>query len=495
MDDPVEDPSTDQREPIKAEDGTAAAAPNADGAATNEKNDDDDGNGKAEGTTDNENMVGSAAMRPIFLGNLKPNYQAEDVIAIFHNPLDPPGSEPGAFKPIAVERLDQKRGYCFVFLKDAVTAEDKDNAERYVAAISGMPVPNVSSAVRAECARGDGRIKRKEDDRRKNIKPSDTLFVVNFQEETTKREDLKMLFEPFGELMRIDMKRNYAFVQFRNIEEATRAKEATNGGRLEQSVLTVEFVARERNRQNDGGGGGGEDDTEETTAAAAGTATIATATTGEETEAVDTEGETGVVPWTTEATAEETAITTTEAGEEEATDIATIADAETTFAEDATDRPTGEDLPGAAGSIAGAAAPGADRRRAAETTAGRTEEAAEATRETAVLLPAGAMTIATGVATKIIGAAATRTTSAGALRRPTAETIAAETIAVTVARESRDENKTKQNQNQTENDVRKVPVELHSFGGFVRNLSGNRATKKKERCALGALSFSLGARG
>ena len=39
-------------------------------------------------------------------------------------------------------------------------------------------VENVSSALRAECARGDGRVKRKEDDRRKNIKPSDTLFVV-----------------------------------------------------------------------------------------------------------------------------------------------------------------------------------------------------------------------------------------------------------------------------------------------------------------------------
>ena len=39
-------------------------------------------------------------------------------------------------------------------------------------------VENVSSALRAEFARGDGRIKRKEDDRRKNIKPSDTLFVV-----------------------------------------------------------------------------------------------------------------------------------------------------------------------------------------------------------------------------------------------------------------------------------------------------------------------------
>jgi hypothetical protein len=67
-------------------------------------------------------------------------------------------------------------------------------------------VPNVSSALRAEFARGDGRVKRKEDERRQNIQPSETLFVVNFHEETTKKGDLEMLFGPFGELVRIDMK-------------------------------------------------------------------------------------------------------------------------------------------------------------------------------------------------------------------------------------------------------------------------------------------------
>lgn len=117
-------------------------------------------------------------------------------------------------------------------------------------------VPNLSKGVRAEFARGDGRVKRKEDERRKNIAPSETLFVVNFHEETTKREDLEMLFEPFGELVRIDMKRNYAFVQFKSIAEATRAKETTNGGKLDQSVLTVEYVARQRDNEGQGGGGG-----------------------------------------------------------------------------------------------------------------------------------------------------------------------------------------------------------------------------------------------
>mmetsp|Transcript_32846 Transcript_32846/g.49550 ORF Transcript_32846/g.49550 Transcript_32846/m.49550 type:complete len:335 (+) Transcript_32846:514-1518(+) len=112
-------------------------------------------------------------------------------------------------------------------------------------------VRNVSNALRAEFARGDGRVKRKEDDRRKRIQPSETLFVVNFHEQTTKREDLRMLFEPYGELVRIEMKRNYAFVQFRTIDQATRAKEEVNGGKLDQSVLTVEYVAQQRGEGGD----------------------------------------------------------------------------------------------------------------------------------------------------------------------------------------------------------------------------------------------------
>ncbi|KAG7352369.1 RNA recognition motif containing protein [Nitzschia inconspicua] len=222
-----------------------------------------DAEGNVEGTTeawpgDNGSAIsGSTALRPVFLGNLKPTYNADDIMAIFHQPIVPPGTDPGKFKPIPVDRLDQKRGYCFVFLKDAVVQEDKDNAEQFVEAISGMEVDNVSSALRAEFARGDGRVKRKEDDRRKNIQPSETLFVVNFHEDTTKREDLKMLFEPYGELVRIDMKRNYAFVQFRTVEEATRAKDVTNGGQLEGAVLTVEYVARQRSDDDRRGGGGG----------------------------------------------------------------------------------------------------------------------------------------------------------------------------------------------------------------------------------------------
>jgi len=190
-------------------------------------------------------IIGSIHMRPIFFGNLSAYCNVEDIEDIFHRPVINIGG------PISVDRVDLKRGFCFVFLRDAKTLSDKDRTERYVSQINGMDIPKVSKALRSEFARGDGRIKRKEDDRRKRIIPSETLFVVNFHEETTKREDLEMLFSPYGELVRIDMKRNYAFVQFTSVENATKAKDATNGGKLDQSVITVEYVAQRMGEARD----------------------------------------------------------------------------------------------------------------------------------------------------------------------------------------------------------------------------------------------------
>ncbi|GKY99798.1 hypothetical protein MPSEU_000933600 [Mayamaea pseudoterrestris] len=198
-------------------------------------------------------VIGSAALRPLFLGNLFMDYSPETVKETFELPFQPSANL--TFESIPVDRIDNKRGFCFVYLKDAKSEADKERIEAYVKAIEGVKIPQVSNALRIEFARGDGRVKRKEDERRRNIAPSDTLFVVNFHEATTRREDLEMLFGPFGELQRIDMKRNYAFVQFQTIEQATKAKEATNGGKLDQSVLTVEYVAS-RSASSGGGGGG-----------------------------------------------------------------------------------------------------------------------------------------------------------------------------------------------------------------------------------------------
>jgi arginine/serine-rich splicing factor 4/5/6 len=82
-------------------------------------------------------VIGSAALRPVFLGNLSNTYAAEEVTAIFEGPQQPPVGDI-VYAPIPVDRIDLKRGYCFVFLKDAVTQQDKEQAELFVAALNGM---------------------------------------------------------------------------------------------------------------------------------------------------------------------------------------------------------------------------------------------------------------------------------------------------------------------------------------------------------------------
>jgi len=192
----------------------------------------------------NTSSSNSIEQRPVFIGNLSTMCNIKDIEDIFERPI-----LNGVHGPIEIERIDLKRGFGFVFLKNARSLDERDAVEKYVGDLNGMEVPNVSKQLRAELARGDGRIKRKEDVRRQNIIPNETLFVVNFHEETTRKEDLEMLFSPYGELVRIDMKKNYAFVQFANVDQSKRAKDATNGGKLDQSVITVEYVAR-RDRED-----------------------------------------------------------------------------------------------------------------------------------------------------------------------------------------------------------------------------------------------------
>jgi hypothetical protein len=68
-------------------------------------------------------------------------FGSNEVIEIFQKPMIPPDSFPKVpFKPIAVDRLDLKRGYCFVFLKDVANVAEKEQVERFVSDINGMYV-------------------------------------------------------------------------------------------------------------------------------------------------------------------------------------------------------------------------------------------------------------------------------------------------------------------------------------------------------------------
>lgn len=56
---------------------------------------------------------------------------------------------------------------------------------------------------------GDGEVRRREDLRKRQTKPTTTLFVVNFDVDRTRERDLEKHFEPYGRLKRVQIKRNY----------------------------------------------------------------------------------------------------------------------------------------------------------------------------------------------------------------------------------------------------------------------------------------------
>ena len=84
------------------------------------------------GTNHGSNVIGSAHIRPVFFGNLDQNCIADDIEDIF--------LRPSMGSPIPIDRVDLKRGFCFVFLQDAKTQEDKDRVEQYVNSLNGMYV-------------------------------------------------------------------------------------------------------------------------------------------------------------------------------------------------------------------------------------------------------------------------------------------------------------------------------------------------------------------
>lgn len=61
-----------------------------------------------------------------------------------------------------------------------------------------------------------------------NMRPSKTLFVINFDTYQTRTRDLERHFEPYGKIVSVRIRRNFAFVQYEYQEDATKALDATN---------------------------------------------------------------------------------------------------------------------------------------------------------------------------------------------------------------------------------------------------------------------------
>eukprot|EP00984_Skeletonema_dohrnii_P021927 scaffold11059_cov72-Skeletonema_dohrnii-CCMP3373.AAC.1 len=106
----------------------------------------------------NQNNDGlGSGIRPIFLGNLSHSALSSDVEHMFRNPVSRGSSygtngeekEEGMASEIApfdLDRVDMKRGYCFVFMQEPKTIEEKNRIEAYVGEINGMYVSSSSSS-------------------------------------------------------------------------------------------------------------------------------------------------------------------------------------------------------------------------------------------------------------------------------------------------------------------------------------------------------------
>lgn len=85
---------------------------------------------------------------------------------------------------------------------------------------------------------GNGETKQREEQRRKNCKPTDTLFVVNFDPGTTHERDLEKHFSSYGRLKRVQVKKNYGFVQYESLDDAIAARNGLSLSRLLGMPLT-----------------------------------------------------------------------------------------------------------------------------------------------------------------------------------------------------------------------------------------------------------------
>ncbi|KAF8032517.1 hypothetical protein BT93_D1428 [Corymbia citriodora subsp. variegata] len=174
-------------------------------------------------------------MRPLFCGNLDYDARQSDVERLFR-------------RYGRVERVDMKSGYAFIYMEDERDADDA------VRRLDRIEFGRKGRRLRVEWSKDDNGGRRGGGSRRSaaNVKPSKTLFVINFDPMNTRTKDLERHFDPYGKIANIRIRRNFAFVQYETQEDATRALDATNMSKLMDRVITVEYAIKDDDERGNG---------------------------------------------------------------------------------------------------------------------------------------------------------------------------------------------------------------------------------------------------
>ncbi|CAD5326490.1 unnamed protein product [Arabidopsis thaliana] len=175
-------------------------------------------------------------MRPVFVGNFEYETRQSDLERLFD-------------KYGRVDRVDMKSGYAFVYFEDERDAEDA------IRKLDNFPFGYEKRRLSVEWAKGERGRPRGDAKAPSNLKPTKTLFVINFDPIRTKEHDIEKHFEPYGKVTNVRIRRNFSFVQFETQEDATKALEATQRSKILDRVVSVEYALKDDDERDDRNGG------------------------------------------------------------------------------------------------------------------------------------------------------------------------------------------------------------------------------------------------
>ncbi|XP_058181733.1 serine/arginine-rich splicing factor RS41-like isoform X2 [Rhododendron vialii] len=132
--------------------------------------------------------------------------------------------------------------------------EDERDAEDAIRGLDRFEFGRKGRRLRVEWTKQERGIRRPVDSRRSstNSRPSKTLFVINFDPYHTRTRDLEKHFDPYGKILNVRIRKNFAFIQFESEEDARRALEATNMSKLMDRVISVEFAIKDDDDRRNG---------------------------------------------------------------------------------------------------------------------------------------------------------------------------------------------------------------------------------------------------
>ncbi|XP_042034076.1 serine/arginine-rich splicing factor RS40-like isoform X1 [Salvia splendens] len=179
-------------------------------------------------------------------------------LPIYDGSLDT--SEEVSYKLAAVNSLrigDIKRRLLNIFLLSGfafVYMEDERDAEDAIRALDRIEFGKKGRRLRVEWTKQERSSRRPESSKKtsSNTRPSKTLFVINFDPYHTRTRDLERHFDPYGKILNIRVRRNFAFIQFESLEDASKALDATNMSKLLDRVITVEFAIKDDDDRRNG---------------------------------------------------------------------------------------------------------------------------------------------------------------------------------------------------------------------------------------------------